>query len=152
MAKGEFKETYEKILSKQEFGKLFIASYQEKYLGALWSINGSKIANVVGYVVDDKSAKENRINITIGVPLFWNAFQLAKEKGCEQFDLEGSVDIDDSSDPLYRVNQFKRRFNPTPVERLNEHIYICNKTINKCFMLMTIYSKIKTKLRKYLSC
>ena len=151
MARGEFKETFKKILYKQDYGKLFIALYQEKYLGALWSIRGSKIANVVGYVVDDKMTKDNGINITIGVPLFYKAFQWAKENDCEQFDLEGAVDVNDPNDSLYRVHQFKRRFNPSSVERLNEHIYVCNKTISSLLFLINIYLNKKAKSRKHLS-
>lgn len=135
----EFHAIYNTILRYQEQGILLIAKIGSIFLGARWSINSPSIAHGAGYAIMPNNLKHISTHLTIGVPLYWKAFQWSKDKGCSWFDLEGPADLDDPTDPLYKISQFKQRFKPIAIDRINEHYFICN---NAMYMLHKVYDMI----------
>jgi hypothetical protein len=143
MSLKEFQATFDRILSRQEMGILFTAKIGDEFLGARWNINGSRVANGAGYAIASDASQKLPAHLTVGVPLYWRAFLWSKDRGCDFFDLEGDVLNRDPSSPTYLVSQFKRRFNPAPFERINEHIHVCNRAIHAVHKQFDTMSRIR---------
>ena len=90
---------------------------------------GEETAHTVRYVVVRAPLKELS-NLRVGPFLWWKGMLWAKENGCSFIDMEGSPEDVDKSSPVYRVQKFKKGFNPNVAQRLREHIYICNSFTN----------------------
>jgi hypothetical protein len=138
MSSKEFNATFQYILKDQELGILLNANAGSTFLGTIWGFFGPHFINPSGYAVVPGATKELSANLSIGAALWWHMFLLAKERGCKWFDTEGPVENKD--DP---VQHFKKRFNPTAVEKINEHIYICNHTVQSLFKGYTEMKHIK---------
>ncbi len=106
--------------------------------------------HTVRYVVVRTPLKELS-NLRIGPFLWWKGMLWAKENGCHYVDMEGSPEDVDKSNPVYRIQKFKKGFNPIVTQRLNEHIYICNSFTNTLDESRKLCQKIFLKTRSILS-
>ncbi len=146
---SEFKSTFENILKQEELGVLLLAYSNATFLGGLLMFKGKETAHTVRYVVDREPLKRLS-NLRVGPFLWWKGILWAKEKGCSFVDMEGSPEDVDKSSPVYRVQKFKKGFNPIVSQRLSDHIYICNSfafTLNECYKL---WLKTSLKVRSLL--
>lgn len=145
-SKDEFKGTFENILKGGEFGVLLHAYHENAFLGGLWMLRGPTTAHTNRYVVSRQPLKELS-NLRIGPFLWWQGFLWAKEMGCRYIDMEGSFEDVNESDPMYRVNKFKKGFNPTLSYRINDHQCTCNSITMSILEGLKLWSKISRTMK-----
>lgn len=108
-----YKRAYELLHPKQK-GELFVAEYEGKPLAALFvARNGNRAYYLYGASTDEE---RNRMPTYL---LQWEAIKWAKAHGCEEYDLWGVPDADETTleadfearhDGLWGVYRFKRGF------------------------------------------
>jgi lipid II:glycine glycyltransferase (peptidoglycan interpeptide bridge formation enzyme) len=108
-----YKRAYE-LLQPREMGELLLAEYEGKPLAALFvARNGNRAYYLYGASTDEE---RNRMPTYL---LQWEAMKWAKAHGCEEYDLWGVPDEDESTleanfetrhDGLWGVYRFKRGF------------------------------------------
>ncbi|MEN6363285.1 MAG: peptidoglycan bridge formation glycyltransferase FemA/FemB family protein [Bacteroidales bacterium] len=84
---------------------LLVADFDNKPLAAMFLI----ISGHRGSYLYGASSTENR-NLMATYALQWKAIQIAKERGCTEYDMFGVTPRPDQSHPLYGLYQFKRGF------------------------------------------
>ena len=102
------------LLHPKEMGELFVAMYEGKPLAALFvARHGDRAYYLYGASTDEE---RNRMPT---YPLQWEAIKWAKSRGCEEYDLWGVPDDDESTleanfetrhNGLWGVYRFKRGF------------------------------------------
>jgi peptidoglycan pentaglycine glycine transferase (the first glycine) len=102
------------LLYPKEMGELLVAEYEGKPLAALFVVrNGNRAYYLYGASTDEE---RNRMPTYL---LQWEAMKWAKARGCEEYDLWGVPDEDESTlednferrrDGLWGVYRFKRGF------------------------------------------
>lgn len=112
-AREYYQRAYE-LLHPKRMGELLVAEYQGKPLAALFvARNGNRAYYLYGASTDEE---RNRMPTYL---LQWEAMKWAKAHGCEQYDLWGVPDEEESSleanfekrhDGLWGVYRFKRGF------------------------------------------
>lgn len=142
---NEFRETMDLIFKEQDIGTLLNAYHGETFLGGLWIIRSSRVAHAARYVVVNEALRKIS-NLSIGPILWLHGMIWAKEKGCRFLDMEGCVEATDESSPTYQVQKFKKRFAPVPIDKINEHIYICNSSIQFLFKGYSILKQINIRI------
>lgn len=125
-------------------GVLLGAFCGDELLGEIAVAYSPHAAYAKMYSVDAGRARRHS-NISVGPLLWWHAFLWARERGCDCFDVEGSVSRLDPSDPRYEISNFKRRFSPEPVERLGEFIRVFNPALHQLDRLATRVSTLWKK-------
>lgn len=148
MSEKEFAAVFEYILKGQDIGFLFNARLGSTFLGALWNFRTQDFTNPSGYAIAPGASKDLPSSYSIGPALWWEMQKWAKAKGCRWFDVEGYIENPDPSIKTYAVHKFKKRFNPQAVELINEHVKVCNKTID---FLSQQYSRLVLLLRVMVS-
>jgi len=108
-----YKRAYE-LLHPKEMGELLVAEYDGKVLAALFvARNGKRASYLYGASTDEE---RNRMPTYL---LQWEAMKWAKAHGCEEYDLWGVPDEDETTleanfetrhDGLWGVYRFKRGF------------------------------------------
>jgi len=108
-----YRRAYE-LLQPKQMGELLVAEYEGKPLAALFiARNGNRAYYLYGASTDEE---RNRMPTYI---LQWKAMKWAKARGCEEYDLWGVPDEDESTleaifekrhDGLWGVYRFKRGF------------------------------------------
>jgi len=108
-----YRHAYE-LLHPKQMGELLLAEYESKPLAALFiARNGNRAYYLYGASTDEE---RNRMPTYI---LQWKAMKWAKARGCEEYDLWGVPDEDESTleaifekrhDGLWGVYRFKRGF------------------------------------------
>ena len=108
-----YRRAYE-LLQPKQMGELLVAEYEGKQLAALFiARNGNRAYYLYGASTDEE---RNRMPTYI---LQWKAMKWAKARGCEEYDLWGVPDEDESTleaifeqrhDGLWGVYRFKRGF------------------------------------------
>jgi hypothetical protein len=124
----EFEDTFERVLRHQDLGALLGAWKDSQFLGAITLYRSTSTTHVSHYAVEAGLGRELS-NMSIGPILWWQACLWAKAKGCGHLDVEGGVKADDPKSPMFEIENFKRRFAPQPVERLDEHVLVCNPLV-----------------------
>ncbi len=142
---NEFHTMMELIFKKQDIGTLLNAYHGETFLGGLWIIRNPLVTHASRYVVVNEALKSIS-NLSIGPILWFHGMIWAKTKGCKFFDMEGSVDATNTSSITYEVQKFKKRFAPVAVDRINEHILICNHSIQSIFKGFTKIIHLKQRI------
>jgi lipid II:glycine glycyltransferase (peptidoglycan interpeptide bridge formation enzyme) len=141
ITKEEFLSTFESVLKNNQLGTLLCAYRAEVFLGGLWLVRSAKIAHAARYVVVNEALKALS-NLSIGPTLWWEGMRWAKAAGCENFDMEGSVEEGDPGSASYEVQKFKRRFSPKSVERINVHHKVCSPVIFGVYKQKVVLDKI----------
>ena len=141
----EFCTMMESIFIKQDVGVLLNAYHDETFLGGLWLIRSPRFTHASRYVVANDALRKLS-NLSIGPILWLHGMMWAKDKGCKFFDMEGSVEAKDINSITYEVEKFKKRFSPIAIERINEHIYICNSGIQSIFKGHIRIKQIKSRV------
>jgi lipid II:glycine glycyltransferase (peptidoglycan interpeptide bridge formation enzyme) len=110
---GYYKRAYE-LLHPRQMGELLLAEYESQLLAALFiARNGNRAYYLYGASTDEE---RNRMPTYL---LQWEAIKWAKKHGCEEYDLWGVPDEDESvlevnfekhHDGLWGVYRFKRGF------------------------------------------
>jgi len=72
---------------------------------------------------DAGSTRVSDFKVQLMTPLMWNLICWAKGHGCGWFDLGGTTDPNDRSDPLTSISDFKRRFSKVVVSVGAEWVY-----------------------------
>ncbi len=131
----------------QEHVKLFIAEYEGKAIAAVFPIlYGNKVWYLYG-----GSSNEHR-NLMPNYLLQWTMIKWALENKCEWYDFRGVSGFKSENDPQYGVYKFKKGFNPTFMEFINEMYIIYNPFVNTMFnIIKKMYNKlenIKAKIKK----
>ena len=86
-------------------------------------IRGSKDAHTYWFVLANKNLKDLILSTARIVPLLkWEWILWAKSKGCHFLDTEGSPETVEESNPLYRIQQFKRGFHPIVTQKFSQQI------------------------------
>jgi lipid II:glycine glycyltransferase (peptidoglycan interpeptide bridge formation enzyme) len=108
-----YKRAYE-LLHPKEMGELLVAEYEGKPLAALFvARNGNRACYLYGASTEEE---RNRMPAYL---LQWEAMKWAKARGCEEYDLWGVPDEDETTleanfenrqDGLWGVYRFKRGF------------------------------------------
>ena len=146
---SEFEGIFENILKPEKLGILMHAYSNATFLSGLLMFKGKETAHTIRYVVVRAPLKELS-NLRIGPFLWWKGMLWAKEKGCSFVDMEGSPEDVDKSSPVYRVQKFKKGFNPVVAQRLNDHIYICNSLPDILHEGYKMFLKISLKAQCFL--
>jgi lipid II:glycine glycyltransferase (peptidoglycan interpeptide bridge formation enzyme) len=92
---------------------LLVAEVEDKPLAAMFLV----IAANRGTYLYGASASDNR-NYMATYALQWRAMQIAKEKGCVEYDFFGVAPREDSSHPMYGLYRFKKGFGGQMYRRL----------------------------------
>jgi lipid II:glycine glycyltransferase (peptidoglycan interpeptide bridge formation enzyme) len=102
------------LLHPKQMGELLVAEYESKPLAALFAArNGNRAYYLYGASTDEE---RNRMPTYL---LQWEAIRWAKARGCEEYDLWGTPDEDETTleanfekrhDGLWGVYRFKRGF------------------------------------------
>lgn len=142
---NEFRSMMEFIFKKQDIGILLNAYHGETFLGGLWLARSSLVAHASRYVVVNEVLRSIS-NLSIGPVLWLHGMIWAKKKGCKLFDMEGSAEATDINSITYEVQKFKKRFNPATFERISEHVYISNHTIQSLFTGSTKIKYLKQRI------
>jgi peptidoglycan pentaglycine glycine transferase (the first glycine) len=110
----EYYERAYELLHPKQMGELLVAEYEGKQLAALFvARNGNRAYYLYGASIDEE---RNRMPTYL---LQWEAIKWAKKHGCEEYDLWGAPDEDESTleadfetrhDGLWGVYRFKRGF------------------------------------------
>lgn len=130
MSENEFAAIFEYVLKGQDKGLLLNAKLGTTLLGTLWNFRARDYSNPAGYAIVPHTSRDLPSSFSIGPVLWWEMMKWAKSRGCRWFDVEGYVENPDPSSRTYEVHRFKRRFNPQPVELMNEHTIVCNKAMH----------------------
>lgn len=92
---------------------LLVAEVDEQPLSAMFLV----VSNKRGTYLYGASATDNR-NYMASYALQWRAMELAKEKGCTEYDFFGVAPQADPSHPMYGLYRFKTGFGGTMYHRL----------------------------------
>jgi len=84
---------------------LLVAEVEEKPLAAMFLV----ISGNRGTYLYGASASENR-NYMASYALQWRAMEMAKERGCTEYDFFGTAPNPDPSHPMYGLYRFKKGF------------------------------------------
>lgn len=140
---------FEKIYDEmgEKHAKIFIAEYEGEPISATLPI---LYGNKVWYLYGGSSNKHR--NLMPNYLIQWEMIKWALENKCDWYDFRGISGFKDENDPQYGVYKFKKGFNPTFMEFVNEMYIIYNPLTNAIFNISkTIYDKlsnIKDKLKK----
>lgn len=124
MTEEEFRATWEHFLKHGELGVVLNAYLGSEFLSAIWLLRSNHTAHSPVFAIDQEAMDRLAKNITIGLAMFFESFLWAKSKGCQWFDLEGSVEANDPEAQTYQIQKFKSRLEPVAVQRINH----CTKT------------------------
>ena len=121
--------------------KLFIAEYEGKPIAAVFPIfYGDKVWYLYG-----GSSNAHR-NLMPNYLLQWTMIKWALENKCNWYDFRGVSGFKNENDPQYGVYKFKKGFNPTFMEFIDEMYIIYNPFMNSTFniskKLYGIFSKL----------
>lgn len=142
-------EYFEKIYDEMgpEHVKLIIAEYENEPIAAVLPIlYGDKVWYLYG-----GSSNKHR-NLMPNYLLQWEMIKWALENKCNWYDFRGVSGFKDENDPQYGVYKFKKGFNPTFMEFVNEMYVVYNPVMNAIFNISKgVYDKlssIKNKFKK----
>lgn len=140
---------FEKIYDEmgKEHIKLIIAEYEGEAIAAVLPIlYGNKVWYLYG-----GSANKHR-NLMPNYLLQWEMIKWAVSNKCDWYDFRGVSGFKDENDPQYGVYKFKKGFNPTFMEFIDEMYIVYNPLINSIFNVSKkLYDKIgylKDKIKK----
>ncbi len=121
----EFDGMFDQVLSGGDLGVLLGATHAGRLLGVISVIASVSTAHPAHYSIDAAACRDLS-NLSIGPALWWSALRWARDRGCAHLDVEGNVVPLDPSHRRYEYENFKRRFAPRAVDRLGEHVLVCN--------------------------
>lgn len=140
---------FEKVYDEMgpEHARIYIAEYEGEAIAATLPIYyGDKVWYLYG-----GSSNKHR-NLMPNYLIQWEMIKWALEEKCNWYDFRGVSGFKDENDPQYGVYKFKKGFNPTFMEFIDEMYIIYNPFINVMFNIGTkLYTKInllKSKFRK----
>ena len=122
----EFRMLHKYILASHDHGILLGAFREAQLLGVLAVMWSPRVAYPILYAVDAREARAFS-NASVGPMLWWQAMLWARDRGCAWFDVEGSCTQRNPSHHLFEVAQFKNRFHPEQITRMNEYERVCHR-------------------------
>jgi len=106
-------------LSKKRFSFIFIVRYQDRpVVGALNVAVGKRLWYLYGGSVKGEGAMSGS-----GFVLHWEIIKWAKDRGYEEYDLQGVPDPPNPDDPAYGVYKFKRTWEGVLERLIGEYDY-----------------------------
>ena len=121
-----FEKIYDEM--KPKHVKLFIAEYEGEPIAAVFPI---LYGNKVWYLYGGSSNKHR--NLMPNYLLQWEMIKWALENKCDWYDFRGVSGFKDENDPQYGVYKFKKGFNPTFMEFIDEIYVVYNPLMNAIF-------------------
>ena len=123
--------------------KLFIAEFEGKPIAAVFPIlYGDKVWYLYG-----GSSNAHR-NLMPNYLLQWTMIKWALENKCNWYDFRGVSGFKDENDPQYGVYKFKKGFNPTFMEFINEMYIVYNPMMNSIFRFGLKCKEFMHKIKK----
>lgn len=144
ISKAEYEAEFRSISQNPSYGVMFAAYRGEAFLGGALRFKSARIAHARRLFVDPAAAG----NLRIAPALLYQSMLWAKVQGCHTFDIEGFRQIDDTTDPLFKVYEYKREFRPTPAVRVGEHTLVLNSALHQMNQRL---GRIRVLRRKLLS-
>lgn len=129
MSKGEFKASFEAVLSNHQLGVLVNAYGGGKFLGTLGVLWSPQVAVPAIYAINTENCVAHSKNMSIGPALWWNAILWAKSMGCSWLDVEGYNPDTPRSSHLFHIHEFKKKFRPEPIQIIDQYVSITNGPI-----------------------
>lgn len=127
VSKAEYETEFRAIREHPSYGVMLAAYRGGTFLGGVLRFKSARVAHGRRIFVDPAAAGELRI----APALLYQGMIWAKAQGCHTFDIEGFRQIDDTTDPLFKVFEYKRELRPTPAIRIGEHALILNETAHR---------------------
>ena len=141
-------EYFEKIYDcmGKDHVKLFIAEYEGQPIAAVLPIlYGNKVWYLYG------GSSNSHRNLMPNYLLQWTMIKWALENKCDWYDFRGVSGFKNENDPQYGVYKFKKGFNPTFMEFIDEMYIVYNPFVNRLFNVTKwVYDKLgnlKSKLK-----
>ena len=123
--------------------KLFIAEFEGQPIAAVFPIlYGDKVWYLYG-----GSSNAHR-NLMPNYLLQWTMIKWALENKCNWYDFRGVSGFKNENDPQYGVYKFKKGFNPTFMEFIDEMYVVYNPVMNSIFNFSMKLYGILGKLKK----
>lgn len=149
VSKRQFDTYYHALVQSSSLGTLLGAFSGDELLGELAVTCSPSVAYPTMYSIHPARARRHA-NVSVGPSLWWQGLLWARERGCGWFDVEGSVARFDPSDVHYEISNFKRRFNPEPLERLSEHVLVCDPSLHRLDQMTRAGATLWKKVVKWL--
>jgi lipid II:glycine glycyltransferase (peptidoglycan interpeptide bridge formation enzyme) len=121
VAETEYKAGFQSVYRDPSVSVILGAWNADAFLGGLLLYRSARVAHARRYVSGPAAGK-----LRIAPALWYQGMLWAKAQGCSMLDVEGFRVIEDKSDELFNVYEYKREFRPVPAVRIAEHTLVLN--------------------------
>jgi lipid II:glycine glycyltransferase (peptidoglycan interpeptide bridge formation enzyme) len=121
VAEAEYKAGFQSVYRDPSVSVILGAWNEDTFLGGLLLYRSARFAHARRYVANPAAGK-----LRIAPALWYQGMLWAKAQGCSMLDVEGFRVIEDKSDQLFNVYEYKREFRPVPALRMAEHTLVLN--------------------------
>ncbi len=130
----EYEAGFAHIYNDPSIGAIFGAYHGDVFLGGLLLYRSGGTAHARRYVADPDAAQAIG-NLRVAPSLWLEGLLWAKGEGCNRFDVEGFLPVEDKAHPNFNVYEYKREFKPVHVRRVAEHTLVLNPLTNGVNMM-----------------
>ncbi|SHF73020.1 Lipid II:glycine glycyltransferase (Peptidoglycan interpeptide bridge formation enzyme) [Mariniphaga anaerophila] len=131
------KENFRTFLEMQNSGdvdtRLLVADYDGEYLAAMFLVLSQKRGT---YMYGASSGNKRNLMATYAVQ--WKGIQLAKQAGCDEYDMFGAAPNPNSSHPMHGLYRFKSGFGGEMIHRMGCWDYPLDKEQYRIFRMQEL--------------